>query len=562
MTREVAQRWVLLRRAELAVRLLLTGGLLVLVAGLGSQGWGQLASTSVLAQVQGAVTQPALAVALALIVVAPVLLVVAPLTGCTAVATFAAVALLVDDQPVVRAGASAMAAVAVLGAVVLVVVRGAQRRLVLAAVDGRSQMLPRVDRRPFADAGLGRQALAVLLVIAAVGGAARGLAEGGDGIVPQDLAWVPASVAACLLGAALLARSVEAARTATRALLTVPAPALPVLCALDDGHALLAVGDTVLARVPVVEVPVGEPSAGAGAGGAGRPRRVGPSPRSSEPSDGTQAVADAVARRREQELTAQLAQAWQTDTPPPGPWREAVAVGDLRIGGYVAVLLDASVLLPRGAVRAWAQRTDEVPPPDASERPLPGVPVKMTAPAGPSEPLPDPGEVVLPPSRRRRLEGAGLLALAVAAIGLAAVPGQDGLIDEVIVFAGAWALLEGWLRVAGIVVARRDAVVVPTAWQTVTVPWEQLHGVRRDGDRLALAWEAEQAMVGPFAGDEGTEAAARSAGVLLATLHQRAGAGVSPGADPAVPPVQQRVAPAVRALAVYAPLAVAALVIG
>ncbi len=560
MTREAAQRWVLLRRAELAVRLLLTGGLLVLVAGLGSQGRGQLVSTSVLAQVQGAVTRPALAVALALIVLAPVLLVVAPLTGCTAVATFAAVALLVDDQPVVRAGASAMAAVAVLGAVVLVVVRGAQRRLVLAAVDGRSQMLPRVDRRPFADAGLGRQALAVLLVIAAVGGAARGLAEGGEGTVPQDLAWVPASVAACLLGAALLARSVEAARTATRALLTVPAPALPVLCALDDGHALLAVGDTVLARVPVVEVPVGEPSAGVG---AGRPRRVGTPPRRpSDPSDHAQAVADAVARRREQELAAQLAQAWRTDTPPPGPWREAVAVGDLRIGGYVAVLLDATVLLPRGAVRAWAQRSDEVSPPGASERALPGVPVHSTAPAGPSEPLPDPGEVVLPPSRRRRLEGAGLLALAVAAIGLAAVPGQDGLIDEVIVFAGAWALLEGWLRVAGIVVARRDAVVVPTAWQTVTVPWEQLHGVRRDGDRLALAWEAEQAMVGPFAGDEGTEAAARSAGVLLATLHQRAGAGVPPGADPAVPPVQQRVAPAVRALAVYAPLAVAALVIG
>jgi len=121
-------------------------------------------------------------------------------------------------------------------------------------------------------------------------------------------------------------------------------------------------------------------------------------------------------------------------------------------------------------------------------------------------------------------------------------------------------------------VAGADGVVVPTNWFTVTVPWERLHGVRRDGDRLALAWEAEQATVGPFAGPAGPSAAAESAGALLVALQQAqerttGGAGVGPrvgarvGAK-ALAVVEERVSPAVRALAVYGPLAVVAVVLG
>ncbi len=572
MNPQAAQRWVRLRRAEATVRLLLAGTLVTAVAAVGSAVDSGTSDTwlgaPLVTHLQAVLARPALAVALGLVVVAPVLLVVAPLTGCAAVGTFAVVAVLVDDHPAVRVGAGVLAAGALLGAAVLVGVRRLQQRLVLAAVGGRTQALPHVDRAPFADAGIGRQALAALLVIGAMGGGARGVIDWRAGAAAPDLAWVLAAEAASLLGALLLARSVRATRAAGRALLAAPAPALPVLCALDDSHALLAVDGTVLARLPVVEVPVvdagDDPAADPGADPAADP--------AADPEADAEDVAEALEQRREQERAAALAEAWRTDTPVPGPWREATAVGDLRVGGYMAVVLGTTVLLPRGTVRAWVQQPDDVPAPSAQGSALPGVPVTTSGPSlEPAQLLPASGQVVFAPSRRRRLEGGALLTLAVAALGGAAAPVPHGLPEELAVIAGAFALLEGWLRLAGAVVAGADGVVVPTSWHTVTVPWEHLYGVRRDGDRLALAWEMEHVMVGPFAGPEGPQAAAESAGVLLAALqraceraHERVAAGAGPGpvTSAVIAVVRRRTTPGVRALAVYGPLAVLALVVG
>jgi hypothetical protein len=98
-------------------------------------------------------------------------------------------------------------------------------------------------------------------------------------------------------------------------------------------------------------------------------------------------------------------------------------------------------------------------------------------------------------------------------------------------------------------------VVVPGPWRTYEVPWQIVHGVRRHGDQLALAWEDVGVIVGPFAGPDGPEETAAHAGAVLAALRERAVALAPPDA-----PVVSRLSPVAGALAGYALLVVAAVV--
>jgi hypothetical protein len=113
----------------------------------------------------------------------------------------------------------------------------------------------------------------------------------------------------------------------------------------------------------------------------------------------------------------------------------------------------------------------------------------------------------------------------------------------------------GWAR-GGLRLTGED-LEVRTGFATVTVPWELLAGVRRDGDRLLVAWgsrEVEEA--GPFdAGALDAEDYAEQLGAMADLLRQRALAGAATDRE-----VRRRPAPYRLAVAAYLALAVVALV--
>ena len=91
------------------------------------------------------------------------------------------------------------------------------------------------------------------------------------------------------------------------------------------------------------------------------------------------------------------------------------------------------------------------------------------------------------------------------------------------------------------------------SYRVHSVPWERLHGVRRDGPRLLIAWQPDVvAEVGPFRADgtDGTdEARAERLGAVMLTLRERAVVDVAAGR-----PTRGRPGPAGVLLAGYAAL--------
>ena len=96
------------------------------------------------------------------------------------------------------------------------------------------------------------------------------------------------------------------------------------------------------------------------------------------------------------------------------------------------------------------------------------------------------------------------------------------------------------------------------SYRVHSVPWERLRGVRRDGARLAIAWQPDVvAEVGPFRAN-GTkvsaEARAERLGAVMLTLRRRAFVDVAAGR-----PTRSRPGSAWALLAGYAALVALAL---
>jgi hypothetical protein len=194
--------------------------------------------------------------------------------------------------------------------------------------------------------------------------------------------------------------------------------------------------------------------------------------------------------------------------------------------------------------------TGDEPPPDFADlEPWPGVPVPA-APGVPDLPL-----VARPPGRSR-LTGAVLLVGAVAAL-LGSVLLIDSWYGKVIALVvGAQATGAGAGRLLVGVRLERTGLVVFGRWRTVRVPWSAVHGARRVGDLLAVAWVPDEAMdVGPFRPDpgEGSEDAAERVGGAVGALRERALAAGDPGGEPT-----SAWSPAAAATALYVVGAVAA----
>jgi hypothetical protein len=121
------------------------------------------------------------------------------------------------------------------------------------------------------------------------------------------------------------------------------------------------------------------------------------------------------------------------------------------------------------------------------------------------------------------------------------------------VLVGGRLLLGGAARLVEQVRLSHTHLQVVGSYRVHSVPWERLHGVRRDGARLAIAWQPDVvADVGPFRAD-GTGASAKARaerlGAVMLTLRRRAFVDVGAGR-----PARSRPGPAWPLLAGYAAL--------
>ena len=401
---------------------------------------------------------------------------------------------------------------------------------------------------------------------------------------PQDATgWESVGLVALLLAVLLVGRGMQARRARVR-LWTGEHPALRVWVAPDEvGDAVVFADDgarpDVLTANPVARLPL-----------AWVPN---------EENDGDDELSDALVAASGRPLPAarwpgetdeewdlatqaSFGQAWRGEGDadnvepflPSGSEPEpAVLLGSLRDRGWAVLLTEDDVLRPAGPLRLhrpspgssaagarlrllarlpfgpWSTRAgDERHRGDDEDPLLPGVPVRPAQPGPIGLPMVAAGPV--------RMRAVGLCMLAVA---LAGVPALLLLTDlgwyerGLAVLVGGRVLLGGTARLLEQVRLSHTHLQVVGSYRRHSVPWERLHGVRRDGSRLAIAWQPDVvAEVGPFradATDVSAEARAERLGAVMLTLRRRAFVDVAAGR-----PARSRPGPAWGLLAGYAAL--------
>jgi hypothetical protein len=204
-------------------------------------------------------------------------------------------------------------------------------------------------------------------------------------------------------------------------------------------------------------------------------------------------------------------------------------------------------LLARLPFGPWrTQRGDEGQHGEVDDALLPGIPVRA-AHAGPID-LP---MVAAGPARTRAV-GLGMLTAALAGVPALLLLTDLGWYERgLAVVIGGRVLLGGTSRLFERVRLSHTHLQVVGSYRVHSVPWERLHGVRRDGPRLVIAWQPDVvAEVGPFRAD-GTdgndEARADRLGAVMLTLRERAFVDVAVGR-----PARSRPGPAWGLLAGYA----------
>lgn len=243
--------------------------------------------------------------------------------------------------------------------------------------------------------------------------------------------------------------------------------------------------------------------------------------------------------------------------PRPVPVR-VTAVGDLRQGGWVALVDGDRVLWPARTLRVLApgpsrDREDEDEPEDEEQDDLfRGTPVA----AGPGVDVPFEARA---PRRARLL---GLAMLAGFSLGpLAAAFLAEGWFQTIVVVAmGAQLGFAGLGRVHVGVRLEQRQLVIRERFHTCDAPWAAIHGVRRDEDVLRLAWLPDMVMdVGPFAASPGTTPAELAERIGATVMRQRELA-LAAG-DPGLRPVRRLAVPSVLVAVLYAAAVAATLLL-
>ena len=312
---------------------------------------------------------------------------------------------------------------------------------------------------------------------------------------PEDVTgWLSAGLGALGLAGLLLFRE-QRMRSARRRLLRGPLPAVELTAEPDDlGRAVLHDG---MALVPVVASPTR----------LTRPYLTG---EEVDWADGWPA-----------EEGEDFGELWRGDGHKNQPHTVTVA-GDLRDGGWVLLITDSVVLLPTAPVRKPRHR------PEA--RTLPG---GSLPPADPSDPPELP--VIVRPRRRDRVLGA--LSLLGFVAGPAAV--LTGLPDGwwqtlVVLWLGGVLTYDGWGRLTARVKLTRGELVIHDRMRVHHVPWQRLHGVRRDDKGLWLAWDPDIAVHVRGVADQWGAVMTRLRDLSLAAGDAGGHVTVRPGRGPAI----------------------------
>ena len=400
---------------------------------------------------------------------------------------------------------------------------------------------------------------------------------------PQDpTGWESAGLGALLL-ALLLGLIERESRRARRRLWSGEHPALRVWVVPDETGAALVFADDGAGEPAPAEAPIARLSLAWGTspdeGEAARTpdlQDVVPDEDARDPLD------DPFDDEWDAATAASFGRAWRGETDPhdededfhlyrvvPEP---AVLLGSLRDRGWAALVTSDDVLVPSGPLQvghlaanrpSWQLRllarlpigpwreaaADQNSATDtADDTFLPGVPVRATV-----QDLPDLPVLAATPTRTRAV---GLAAIGAA---LAGAPAALVLVDldwygrAMVVFVGGGALLGGIARALQKVRLTHSFLEVSGSWRVEQVPWERLHGARRDGAMLAIAWEPDMVTeVGPFHAPDGTPGQAERAeqlGAMMLRLRERA---IVSGAEGR--PTSGRPGPAWGFLAAYSAL--------
>lgn len=207
----------------------------------------------------------------------------------------------------------------------------------------------------------------------------------------------------------------------------------------------------------------------------------------------------------------------------------AILLGSLRDRGWALLITGEDALVPSGPLRVgqlarlgtakgsstwdrrllshlpfgpWRHQSVDQDTPDerAGDPFLPGIPVRATGQDRLDLPI-----VARTPVRTRVL-GLAMLAsaLALAPAGLMLVE-MDWFERGMVIFFGGQLLLEGVGRALNQLRLTHAHLEVVGTFRVQFVPWERLHGARRDGAALAIAWEPDLVVdVGPFDADGGS----------------------------------------------------------
>jgi hypothetical protein len=368
--------------------------------------------------------------------------------------------------------------------------------------------------------------------------------------------WESAGLGALLLALLLGLRERES-RRARRRLWSGEHPAVRVWVRPDETGAALVFADDGAGEPAPAEAPIArlslawgtspdEGSAGWTSGGQG----VVPDEDARDPLEApfNDAEWDAA-------TAASFGRAWRGETDPHDEDEDfhldrvvaepAVLLGSLRDRGWAVLVTSDELLVPSGPLQvghlnanrpSWQMRllarlpigpwrgaaTDQDSATDtADDAVLPGVPVRASV-----QDLPDLPVLATSATRTRAV---GLAAIGAA---LAGAPAALLLVDldwygrAMVVFVGGSALLGGIARALQQVRLTHSFLEVSGAWRVEHVPWERLHGVRRDGATLAIAWEPDMVTeVGPFHAPDGTAGQADRAeqlGAVMLRLRERA----------------------------------------
>lgn len=270
--------------------------------------------------------------------------------------------------------------------------------------------------------------------------------------------------------------------------------------------------------------------------------------------------------------------AWRDEDPsaaerflPPELPEDAVLLGALHDRSFAILVTAGAVLLPSGRLRAGGEphwRTDH--PAGAGQTPADepadtgrtrGVSFwrRLTGSGARDEPelfagvAVDPASLRQPPDLpltvrpRARIRATGLAMLLAAFVGYPAAvyllrPELAGRLIGALVCASLAA--DGAARVLSYLRLSHHEFELSGLWQTHWVPWDRLHGVRRDGAVLAVAWQPDLVTeVGPFddpagerarqdgAGEQARQDWAEQVGATMLLQRQRALLGGLPGRE-------------------------------